>query len=167
MSEERKQSLNSGSKECFHFVPSPILPLYLMAVRPPLQFTLSPRSHQIIFSIFDFPFSLSSNLILHSSSSINNQNRLLLLRQFGSKTSSFSPPPTRSSEIKRIVRSSTFADTLAQRIGKSIRRPGAASKARVYSDVNVVRPKDYWDYEALTVQWGSVFSFLKFCNSIC
>ncbi|EMS48777.1 Casein kinase II subunit alpha [Triticum urartu] len=28
------------------------------------------------------------------------------------------------------------------------------SKARVYTDVNVVRPKEYWDYEALTVQWG-------------
>jgi hypothetical protein len=30
------------------------------------------------------------------------------------------------------------------------------SKARVYTDVNVLRPKEYWDYEALTVQWGSV-----------
>uniref|UniRef100_A0A2P2L223 Casein kinase II subunit alpha n=2 Tax=Rhizophora mucronata TaxID=61149 RepID=A0A2P2L223_RHIMU len=46
------------------------------------------------------------------------------------------------------------ADTLAQKIGKSIRRPGAPSKARVYPDINVVRPKDYWDYESLTVQWG-------------
>ncbi|KAF6165218.1 hypothetical protein GIB67_030400, partial [Kingdonia uniflora] len=30
----------------------------------------------------------------------------------------------------------------------------AMSKARVYTDVNVLRPKEYWDYEALTVQWG-------------
>lgn len=30
----------------------------------------------------------------------------------------------------------------------------AMSKARVYTDVNVQRPKEYWDYEALTVQWG-------------
>ncbi|RLN43303.1 casein kinase II subunit alpha-like [Panicum miliaceum] len=30
----------------------------------------------------------------------------------------------------------------------------AMSKARVYADINVVRPKEYWDYEALTVQWG-------------
>lgn len=43
---------------------------------------------------------------------------------------------------------------LAQKIGKSVRRPGAMSKARVYTDVNVQRPKDYWDYEALTIQWG-------------
>lgn len=30
----------------------------------------------------------------------------------------------------------------------------AMSKARVYADVNVVRPKEYWDYESLAVQWG-------------
>ncbi|KAA8522606.1 hypothetical protein F0562_013033 [Nyssa sinensis] len=40
------------------------------------------------------------------------------------------------------------------KIGKSIRRPGAPSKARVYTDVNVIRPKEYWDYESLTLQWG-------------
>ncbi|KAG4993371.1 hypothetical protein JHK82_030109 [Glycine max] len=28
------------------------------------------------------------------------------------------------------------------------------SKARVYTDVNVLRPKEYWDYESLTLQWG-------------
>mmetsp|Transcript_35417 Transcript_35417/g.55297 ORF Transcript_35417/g.55297 Transcript_35417/m.55297 type:complete len:324 (+) Transcript_35417:174-1145(+) len=28
------------------------------------------------------------------------------------------------------------------------------SKARVYSDVNVTRPKEYWDYESIAVQWG-------------
>lgn len=26
--------------------------------------------------------------------------------------------------------------------------------SRVYPDVNVHRPRDYWDYEALTVNWG-------------
>ncbi|KAG6525823.1 hypothetical protein ZIOFF_015794 [Zingiber officinale] len=31
----------------------------------------------------------------------------------------------------------------------------AMSKARVYADVNVQRPKEYWDYESLTVQWGN------------
>ncbi|KAI4385559.1 hypothetical protein MLD38_003572 [Melastoma candidum] len=50
--------------------------------------------------------------------------------------------------------SAAAASTLAQKIGKATRRPGAASKARVYADVNVVRPKDYWDYESLTVQLG-------------
>ncbi|KAL8211070.1 hypothetical protein R6Q57_005507 [Mikania cordata] len=47
-----------------------------------------------------------------------------------------------------------FTGTLAQKIGKAIRRSGAPSKARVYADVNVIRPKEYWDYESLTVQWG-------------
>ncbi|XP_073038643.1 casein kinase II subunit alpha-2-like isoform X2 [Primulina eburnea] len=28
------------------------------------------------------------------------------------------------------------------------------SKARVYADVNVIRPKEYWDYENLTVLWS-------------
>ncbi|KAL0395821.1 UNVERIFIED_CONTAM: Casein kinase II subunit alpha-2 [Sesamum calycinum] len=28
------------------------------------------------------------------------------------------------------------------------------SKARVYADVNVLRPRESWDYENLTVQWG-------------
>nr|DAD21343.1 TPA_asm: hypothetical protein HUJ06_022806 [Nelumbo nucifera] len=51
-------------------------------------------------------------------------------------------------------RLSTLEENLAQKIGKSIRRPGASSKARVYADVNVIRPKEYWDYESLTVQWG-------------
>ncbi|KAK8687198.1 hypothetical protein V6N13_086026 [Hibiscus sabdariffa] len=46
------------------------------------------------------------------------------------------------------------AETLAQKIGKSNRRPGAPSKSRVYADVNVIRPREYWDYEQLTVQWG-------------
>ena len=26
---------------------------------------------------------------------------------------------------------------------------------RVYADVNVHRPRDYWDYETLTVNWGN------------
>ena len=29
------------------------------------------------------------------------------------------------------------------------------SRARVYADVNVTRPKEYWDYESLTVSWGN------------
>ncbi|CAH9117551.1 unnamed protein product [Cuscuta epithymum] len=47
-----------------------------------------------------------------------------------------------------------FPETLAQKFGKAIRRPGAPSKARVYADVNVTRPKEYWDYESLAIQWG-------------
>nr|GMD98686.1 casein kinase II subunit alpha-2-like [Ipomoea batatas] len=48
----------------------------------------------------------------------------------------------------------SLSETLAQKIGKAIRRPGAPSKARVYTDINLIRPKDYWDYESLAVQWG-------------
>ncbi|CAI0430406.1 unnamed protein product [Linum tenue] len=41
-----------------------------------------------------------------------------------------------------------------RQIPSSDRRLRSMSKARVYTDVNVVRPKEYWDYESLTVQWG-------------
>jgi casein kinase II subunit alpha len=30
----------------------------------------------------------------------------------------------------------------------------ASVKARIYADVNVSRPRDYWDYESLVVNWG-------------
>lgn len=30
------------------------------------------------------------------------------------------------------------------------------SRARVYADVNVVRPREYWDYENLAISWGCV-----------
>ena len=32
--------------------------------------------------------------------------------------------------------------------------PTVSSIYSVYPDVNVHRPRDYWDYEALTVNWG-------------
>lgn len=77
-------------------------------------------------------------------------------------------PPSRSYSLRPKV---SLQETLAQKIGKAIRRPGAPSKARVYTDVNVIRPKEYWDYESLTVQWGLVLSmaspvismFYSFC----
>jgi len=44
---------------------------------------------------------------------------------------------------------------MASKYSKSFRsHEGTSSVARVYSDVNVVRPKDYSDYEALQVAWG-------------
>ncbi|GMH14825.1 hypothetical protein Nepgr_016666 [Nepenthes gracilis] len=36
----------------------------------------------------------------------------------------------------------------------SVFRETTMSKARVYADVNVIRPREYWDYESLTAQWG-------------
>jgi casein kinase II subunit alpha len=29
-----------------------------------------------------------------------------------------------------------------------------ASVARVYADVNVNNPKEYWDYENFAIEWG-------------
>lgn len=43
----------------------------------------------------------------------------------------------------------------ALKLGKAVRSKGVMmSRARVYADVNVTRPKDYWDYETLSIQWG-------------
>ena len=44
---------------------------------------------------------------------------------------------------------------MAQRFSKAVRdQDMMLSRARVYTDVNVNRPKEYWDYEALQIQWG-------------
>jgi casein kinase II subunit alpha len=32
--------------------------------------------------------------------------------------------------------------------------PEMQSRSRVYADVNVNQPREYWDYEALQVEWG-------------
>ena len=45
------------------------------------------------------------------------------------------------------------ARTLANKMS---RRMPAPSRARVYSEVNAHRPRDYWDYESHVVEWGSV-----------
>lgn len=54
------------------------------------------------------------------------------------------------------VANPTGADGCRDATGKAVRQRGAESKARVYADVNEKMPKDYWDYEALEVQWGCV-----------
>lgn len=65
----------------------------------------------------------------------------------------FAPPPSPPHDLRRRPPLPP-PDVMSQKFGKSTRRPGASSKARVYADVNVIRPKEYWDYETLTVQWG-------------
>ncbi|KAF3507769.1 hypothetical protein F2Q69_00004697 [Brassica cretica] len=37
---------------------------------------------------------------------------------------------------------------------EEISLPTVMSKALIYTDVNVIRPKEYWDYEFLNVEWG-------------
>ena len=43
---------------------------------------------------------------------------------------------------------------MSTRIGKAVRRATTPSKARVYAEANDEKPREYWDYEALSVQWG-------------
>ena len=44
----------------------------------------------------------------------------------------------------------------AQRYSKALRTKDSMSlsTSRVYADVNTQRPKDYWDYENMNIQWG-------------
>ena len=34
-------------------------------------------------------------------------------------------------------------------------RMATPSRARVYADVNTLRPREYWDYESHVVEWGN------------
>ena len=36
------------------------------------------------------------------------------------------------------------------------------NRARVYADVNQHRPREYWTYDAVPIQWGYVFKFQTF-----
>ncbi|XP_010418634.1 PREDICTED: casein kinase II subunit alpha-4, chloroplastic-like, partial [Camelina sativa] len=99
-------------------------------------------------------FSASSNL---SSSSPGKRNILFSslrdrLRRFASNASLYRQHPR--DQQQQLSRVKVKSDTLAQKIGKSIRRADVPSKSRVYACVNIVRPKGYWDYESLVVQWG-------------
>ncbi|XWS29721.1 hypothetical protein CRYUN_Cryun24cG0054600 [Craigia yunnanensis] len=121
-----------------------------MAIRP-LNFTtisLHHHRHRLHLSLLFFP--------RLSSSSFPSPSPFSFLRGIASKTSSPFPQQQQQQQQKKrlSLRELKEAETLAQKIGKSIRRPGAPSKSRVYVDVNVIRPKEYWDYESLTVQWG-------------
>ncbi|KAJ4826671.1 Casein kinase II subunit alpha-4, chloroplastic [Turnera subulata] len=142
-----------------------------MAIRPLLhQFTICPRlghhHHHLLYrchkSLPSLFFSLFPSKPLLPSQSPTPAATLLSRRLFASNTTTASAAVTttafrdqkQNSLHKNRPRGWEQRDKLAQKIGKSIRRPGAPSKARVYADVNVIRPKDYSDYESLTVQWG-------------
>ena len=124
-----------------------------MAIRA-LNFTtisLQHHRHRLRLSLLFFPYPLSL------------PSPLSFLRGIASKTTSSlisqQKQPQQQQKEDLWLREVKEAETLAQKIGKSIRRPGAPSKSTVYSDVNVIRPKEYWDYESLTVQWGYYSSY--------
>ncbi|KAG6774068.1 hypothetical protein POTOM_021417 [Populus tomentosa] len=141
-----------------------------MAIRPLLQkkITTILNHHQkkedrTLFSSLSLISNNNPLLFSSSQSSISTCFRQLAFsstafsRQHQRQRQQEQPPPEHQilHRFPHRFRSSVpLPDTLAQKIGKSFRRPGAPSKARVYADANVIRPKDYWDYESLTVQWG-------------
>ena len=128
-----------------------------MAIRP-LHFTIYRNNNNNSF----YSNSATNTSLIFSLFSSSSSSTKSISRRRGPTVSLPPPPPPHIASpslfLRRIASPQHHrlkqSDTLAQKIGKSIRRPGAPSKARVYPDVNVVRPKDYWDYESLTVQWG-------------
>lgn len=42
------------------------------------------------------------------------------------------------------------------RYSKACRSPSCPSISRVYADINDKRPPEYWDYESLNIQVGSL-----------
>eukprot|EP00045_Choanoeca_perplexa_P001527 m.20141 g.20141 ORF g.20141 m.20141 type:complete len:354 (+) comp11004_c0_seq1:156-1217(+) len=44
------------------------------------------------------------------------------------------------------------------------RRELSGSKARVYVDANTQKPREYWDYEQLTVEWGEQSNYQITCK---
>lgn len=47
------------------------------------------------------------------------------------------------------------SERMAQRFQKAKRSPqGQTSTSSVYPDANLTQPKDYWEYESLSVSWG-------------
>lgn len=93
---------------------------------------------------------LGSLLVVGKESKIRNRIMVILKRR--SKSKFRKKPPFCSSHLVVAgvdVKSSSRKVTSEREI-----RGSRMSKAKVYTDVNVTRPKEYWDYESLTVQWG-------------
>lgn len=64
------------------------------------------------------------------------------------------PPVVRCKGQKR--KTSLLGEKYRPEEGSEDNLLSTMSQARVYADVNVHRPKEYWDYESLQVNWGSV-----------
>lgn len=119
----------------------------LMAVR---QFQFNFSRDRLVF-LFRTSQSHSHSFFRNNKSpqSLISFSPSSFLRRLAASAATPSPPPIHLRRPRPPP-----PDNMAQKFGKSTRRPGASSKARVYADINVVRPKEYWDYETLTVQWG-------------
>jgi hypothetical protein len=59
-------------------------------------------------------------------------------------------------ETRPLASEGRATKALVGRQGSGVKAPRTAtmSRARVYCDVNETRPREYWDYETLTVAWG-------------
>ena len=65
-------------------------------------------------------------------------------------------PARRKLAASAFSQAQAYLQLMTTRYSKAHRtkEEGQLSIARVYADVNTSRPQEYWDYEALTIQWG-------------
>lgn len=64
------------------------------------------------------------------------------------------PPPSPLDDDRSVLLGPLIPNVTGNLEIPEVSAAAPMSKARVYTDVNVHRPKEYWDYESLTVQWG-------------
>lgn len=131
-------------------------PLATWVTRPALS--LSPFS--FLLSVYTCEAHVFFHGLLHSHMNHATLRLLLVFTVFFLLPVSH-PPTLRSPPLPPSSDASFFSSAVGAVHGDKITPIGLLgssyplmSKARVYADVNVLRPKDYWDYESLAVQWG-------------
>jgi len=45
--------------------------------------------------------------------------------------------------------------SMAQRFSKAVRKSGKRSEARLFADVNLHKPREYWDYDGFQIDWSN------------
>jgi len=60
-----------------------------------------------------------------------------------------SNPPSTGNSLSRNISSSSISSTATRPKAR-----GVKNKARVYADVNLHRPREYWNYESNNINWG-------------
>lgn len=90
------------------------------------------------------------------------ERRFVRLRRIGAVLGAKSgKTKTLSKDITRLIRwalyrnwsQRTFTLIAAQK-KTLVKTMSNTARARVYSDVNVHRPREYWDYESHVIEWG-------------
>lgn len=124
-----------------------------VALRPPLPLALSPRSSFFFFYVVPFLFCLRPDRAIRDATTDLGTRLLAAVAFFAALVILLRPTGTTRrfpfGKFPECERRPLFRARPAV-----CPAPPAMSRARVYADVNVQKPKEYWDYENLQVTWG-------------